>query len=118
MLTDSAPSESTHDEVSERRRQQLRDADRRRHAKHRAARLARLRAYAKNRYSTERQREKTAARRANAAAAFRDWLRAERVKELRRSFKRTRLAVEFDVAQAAYQEWFEALDDPEVDPLG
>lgn len=96
-------------EISEERRAQLRAADRRRYEKNKAARKQSMRVRAKKNYTTEAAVAKSRKRRADASAAFRDWLRAERVRELRRG--RTRTDVLADLAVAAYAEWFEALDE-------
>jgi hypothetical protein len=96
--------------ISERRREQLREADRRRNGRDREARNAKSRAYSKEHYSREVQRRKSAERRSDGSAAFIDWLRAERRRELRRGM---RFVVEAEQARSCYEDWFDSLDDVE-----
>lgn len=95
------------EERRERRRAQLREADRRRNLRDREKRRARCRVYAKAHYDSEAQRVKSAKRRKNGGAAFVDWLRAEWRREARGEARRL-AAVQACVD--AYNEWFDALD--------
>jgi hypothetical protein len=93
--------------MDERRREQLRAADRRRYWKHRERRLAYTRAYQKAHYTTEGARLKAAKRRADGAAVLRDWLRSERGQELRRQLERS------DSLASAWERhdaWLDSLD--------